>query len=79
MIIHKSHGFMIFSYAATILQFFPNLSCAYRKMMSIICTCFLVASKELHAVFEMVANVKEKVMIRFGITIQILVMLRGDY
>ena len=54
-VIQKSHGFIIFSDAATIFQ---KVSCAYRKMMNRISTYFPVASKELHAVLEMVANVK---------------------
>ena len=47
-------------------------------MMNRISTYFPVASKELHAVLEMVANVKEKVMFRLRKKIQILVMLRGN-
>ena len=40
----------------TILQ---KVSCAHRKMMNRISTYFPVASKELHAVLEMVANVSD--------------------
>ena len=74
-VIQKSHDFIL-SDAATIFQ---KVSCAYRKMMNRISTYFPVASKELHAVLEMVANVKEKVMFRLRKKIQILVMLRGNY
>ena len=56
-VIQKSHGFIIFSGTATNFQ---KVSCAYRKMMIRISTYFPVASTELHAVLEMVANVKEK-------------------
>ena len=55
--IQKSRGCIIFSDAATIFQ---KVSCAYRKMMNKIRIYFPVASKELHAVLEMIANVKEK-------------------
>ena len=55
--IQKSRGSIIFSDAATIFQ---KVLCAYRKMMHKRSTYFPVASKELHAVLEMVANVKEK-------------------
>ena len=50
--IQKSHGFIIFSVAATIFQ--------KRKMMNRISTSFPAASMELHAVLEMVAIVGEK-------------------
>ena len=53
-VIQKSHDLIILSDAATIFQ---KVSCACRKMMNRISTYFPVASKELHAVLEMVANV----------------------